>query len=130
MATMEVKSAERGKATGGMRTGAIVLAITAGLAGLVSAILALMVGGLGAAVEPEGVSQVIGLGWSVLGLSLLLGLIGAALWIAKPQLGELIMAIAGVTIVFSISMVAVIVRPLFLVRRYWAEFGRRDKVRP
>jgi hypothetical protein len=130
MATKDVKSAERGEARGGMRTGAIVIGIIAGLAGLVSAVLALMVGGLGAAVEPEGASQVIGLGWSALGLSLLLGLIGAALWIVKPQLAPLIMATAGVAIVFSISMIAVIARPLFLVRRFWAEFGRRPKVRP
>jgi hypothetical protein len=121
MATKEVKAAERGEARGGMRTGALVLGIIAGLAGLLSAVLALMVGGLGAAVEPEGASQVIGLGWTALGLSLLLGLIGAALWIAKPQLAPLIMATAGVAIVFSISMVAVIARPLFVVRRFWAE---------
>ena len=121
METKEVKSAERGEARGGMRTGAIVMGIVAGLAGLLSAVLALMVGGLGAAVEAEGASQVIGLGWSALGLSLLLGLIGAALWIAKPQLGELIMAAAGIAIVFSISMIAVIARPLFVVRRFWAE---------
>ena len=127
MATKEVKSAERGEVRGGMRTGAIVIGIIAGLAGLVSAVL--MVGGVGAAVEAEGASQVIGLGWSALGLSLL-GLIGAALWIAKPQLATLIMATAGVAIVLSISMFAVIARPLFLVRRFWAEFGRRPKVRP
>jgi hypothetical protein len=114
MATKEVKSAERGEARGGMRTSAVVLGIIACLAGLVSAVLALMVGGLG---------------WSALGLSLL-GLIGAALWIAKPQLATLIMATAGVAIVLSISMFAVIARPLFLVRRFWAEFGRRPKVRP
>jgi hypothetical protein len=127
MTTKEVKSAERGEARGGMRTGAIVIGIIAGLAGLVSAVL--MVGGVGAAVEAEGASQVIGLGWAALGLSLL-GLIGAALWIAKPQLAPLIMATAGVAIVLSISMFAVIARPLFLVRRFWAEFGRRPKVRP
>jgi hypothetical protein len=127
MATKQLKSAERGEARGGMRTGAIVLGIIAGLAGLVSAVLALMVGGLGAAVEAEGASQIIGLGWSALGLSLLLGLIGATLWIAKPQLAPMIMATAGVAIVFSISMVAVIVRPLFLVRRFWAEFDRRQR---
>ena len=127
MATKEVKSAERGKARGGMRTGAIVIGIIAGLAGLVSAVL--MVGGVGAAVEPEGASQVIGLGWSALGLSLL-GLMGAALWIAKSQLAALIMAAAGVAIVCSISILAVMARPLFLVRRSWAEFGRRPKVRP
>ena len=128
MATKEVKSAGRGKARGGMRTGAIVIGIIAGLAGLLSAVLALMVGGVGAAVEPEGAGQLIGLGWSALGFSLL-GLIGAALWIAKPQLAALIMATAGVAMVFSISIVAVIVRPLFLVRRFWAEFGRWPKVR-
>jgi hypothetical protein len=127
MATKQLKSAERGEARGGMRTGAIVLGIIAGLAGLMSAVLALMVGGLGAAVEAEGASQIIGLGWSALGLSLLLGLIGATLWIAKPQLAPMIMATAGVAIVFSISMVAVIVRPLFLVRRFWAEFDRRQR---
>ncbi len=43
VATKEVKSAERGEARGGMRTGAIVIGIIAGLAGLVSAVLALMV---------------------------------------------------------------------------------------
>jgi hypothetical protein len=58
------------------------------------------------------------------------GLIGAALSIAKLQLAPLIMAATGVAIVFSISMFAVIARPLFLVRRFWAEFGRRPKVRP
>ena len=129
MATKEEKAVEQGEARGGMRTRAIVIGIIAGLAALVSAVLALMVGGVGAAVEPEGVSQVIGLGWSALVISLL-GLIGAALWIAKPQLTPLIMAAAGVAIVFSISIVAVIARPLFLVRRFWAEFGRMPKVRP
>jgi hypothetical protein len=58
------------------------------------------------------------------------GLIGAALSIVKPQLAALIMAAAGAAIVLSISMFAVIVRPLFLVRRTWSEFGRRPKVRP
>jgi hypothetical protein len=34
---------------------------------------------------------------------------------AKPQLAALIMAAAGVAIVFSISMFAAVARPLFLV---------------
>ena len=50
--------------------------------------------------------------------------------IAKSQLAALIMAAAGVAIVCSISILAVMARPLFLVRRSWAEFGRRPKVRP
>jgi hypothetical protein len=43
--------------------------------------------------------------------------------LAKPQLAALIMAAAGVAIVFSISMVAVIARPLFVVRRFCAEMA-------
>ena len=50
-----------------MRTGALVLGIIAGLAGLVSAVLALFVGGLGGAFDAEGAGTVVGLGWSALG---------------------------------------------------------------
>ena len=110
-----------------MRTGAIVIGIIAGLAGLVSAVL--MVGGIGAAFEPEGASQVIGLGWSALGL-LATGTHRGSPVDREASAGPLIMATAGVAIVFSISMFAVIARPLFVVRRFWAEFGRRPKVRP
>ena len=127
MATKEVKAVERGEARGGMRTGAIVLGIVAGLAGLVSAVLALIVGGVGAAVEAEGASQVIGLGWSALGFSLL-GLFGAAMSIAKPRLAALVMAVAGIAVAISISLFAVIATPLFLVGALLAFLGRRPKV--
>jgi hypothetical protein len=100
---MATDEARRAESRGGMRTGAIVLGIVAGLAGLVSAVLALMIGGVGATFEAHGVTQVLASGWSVLVFSLL-GLIGSALWIAKPHLAALIMAAAGVAIVFSISM--------------------------
>jgi hypothetical protein len=50
-----------------------------------------------------------------------------AMRIAKSQLAALIMAAAGVAIVCSISILAVMARPLFLVRRSWAEFGRSPK---
>jgi hypothetical protein len=126
MATKQVKAVERGEARGGMRTGAIVLGIVAGLAGLVSAVLALMVGGIGAAVEAEGASQVIGLGWSALGFSLL-GLFGAAMSIAKPRLAALVMAVAGIAVAISISLFAVIATPLFLVGALLAFLGRRPK---
>jgi hypothetical protein len=49
---------------------------------------------------------------------------------AKSQLAALIMAATGVAIVLSISMLAVMARPLFLVRRSWAEFGSSPKGRP
>jgi hypothetical protein len=107
-----------------MRTGALVLGIIAGLAGLVSAVLALMVGGVGAAFEAEGASQIIGLGWSALGFSLL-GLVGAALSIAKPRLAALVMTVAGIAVAISISIFAVIATPLFLLGALLAFLGRR-----
>jgi hypothetical protein len=111
---MATKEAQRAEGKSGMWTGAIVLGIIAGLAGVLSAVHAIMTGGVGATFEAHGATQVIASGWSALVFSLL-GLIGAALWIAKPHLGELIMAAAGVAIVFSISMFAAVARPLFLV---------------
>ena len=49
--------------------------------------------------------------------------------IAKRQLAALIMAAAGVAIVFSISMFAVIARPLFLVAALLGRV-RQDAQRP
>jgi hypothetical protein len=126
---MTTKEVQRAEGRSGMRTGAIVLGIIAGLAGVLSAVLAIMIGGVGATFEAHGATQVIASGWSALVFSLL-GLIGAAaLWIAKPHLAALIMAAAGIAIVFSISMFAVIARPLFLVA---ARLGRvrQDAQRP
>jgi hypothetical protein len=123
MATKEVKAVERGEARGGTRTGAIVIGVIAGLAGLASAVLALMVGGIGAAFEAEGASQIIGLGLSTLGFSLL-GLFGAALSIARPRLAALVMAVAGIAVAISISIFTVIATPLFLVGALLAFLGR------
>jgi hypothetical protein len=53
-----------------------------------------------------------------------------AMRIAKSQLAALIMAAPAVAIVCSISILAVMARPLFLVRRSWAEFGSSPKGRP
>ena len=53
-----------------------------------------------------------------------------AMRIAKSQLAALIMAAPAVAIVCSISILAVMARPLFLMRRSWAEFGMRPKGRP
>jgi hypothetical protein len=49
--------------------------------------------------------------------------------IAKPQLAALIMTAAGVAIVFSISMFAVIARPLFLVAALLGRVRQEAKIR-
>ena len=97
-----------------MRTGALVLGIIAGLAGIVSAVLALFVGGLGGAFEAEGSGTIVGLGWSALFFSLL-GLMGAALSLAKPRIAAVTMLVAAIAVGISISLFTVIASPLFLV---------------
>jgi hypothetical protein len=49
--------------------------------------------------------------------------------IAKPQLAALIMTAAGVAIVFSISMFAVIARPLFVVAALLGRVRQEAKIR-
>jgi hypothetical protein len=109
-----------------MRTGALVLGIIAGVAGLISAVLALMIGGIGGAFDAKGAGQVVGLGWSALAFSLV-GLVGAALSLAKPVLAAVIMLLAGVAIAISISLFAVIATPLFLVAALLAFLGRNTR---
>ena len=63
---MATKEAQRAGGKSGMWTGAIVIGIIAGLAGLMSAVNAIMTGGVGATFEVHGATQVIASGWSAL----------------------------------------------------------------
>jgi hypothetical protein len=126
MATKEVKAAERGEGRGGMRTGALVLGIIAGLAGLASAVFALWFGLMGDAFDANWGSGIMVQGWVALGFSLF-GLIGAALSGAKPRLAALVMAVAGVALFIAIYLFATIATPLFLVGALLAFLGRRPK---
>ena len=92
-------------------------------AGIVSAVLALFVGGLGGAFEAEGSGTIVGLGWSALFFSLL-GLVGAALSLAKPRIAAVVMLVAAIAVGISISLFAVIASPLFLVAALLTFLGR------
>lgn len=109
-----------------MRIAALVLGIIAGIAGLVSAVFALAVGGLGGAFEAEGSGTIVGLGWSALFFSLF-GLVGGALSMAKPRIAAAIMLVASAAILISISMFALIATPLFLVAAVLAFLGRHKQ---
>ncbi len=110
-----------------MRTGALVLGIIGGLFGIISAVITLFVGGIGGAVGAEGAGTVVGLGWAALFFSLL-GLVGAALSLAKPVLAAVIMAITAIAIAISISLFAVIATPmLLLIAALSAFLGRNTR---
>jgi hypothetical protein len=109
-----------------MRTGGLVLGIIGGVAGLISAVIALVVGGIGGAFEAEGSGMVVYLGWSALFFSLL-GLVGAALSLAKPVVAAVLMAVAAIAIGISISLFAVIATPLLLIAALLAFLGRNTR---
>lgn len=75
-----------------------IIALLAGIFGVLAAIVTLMIGGIGAGFEAEGASTVVGLGWGGIGFSFLTIILGAVAMGAKGKVpGILIMlcAIAG-----------------------------------
>jgi hypothetical protein len=103
-----------------MRIAALIIGILGGLFGILSAVLALVVGGIG------GSGTVVGLGWSAL-VFCILGFLGAGLAMGRPRLGALILLIAAIGITISVSWFAVIAAPLFLVAALLAFLGRRGE---
>jgi len=95
------------------------------LFGLLGAAFALTVGGVGEAVEAEGASQVVSQGWAAVALSFV-GLLGAALALARPRLASLLMLIAGIGGIIAISVAYVFGGILLIVSSILAFLGRKS----
>lgn len=96
------------------------------MAGLVGAIFALLVGGIGIAVNAEGATSIVGLAWAAMGLSIL-GIIGGALAGAKAKTSGVLMLIAGIDGLIAVSMAYIIAAPLLMVGGIMAFFTGRPK---
>ncbi|MBG9714221.1 DUF4064 domain-containing protein [Bacillus sp. CCB-MMP212] len=77
------------------RTTEFVLGLIGGIFGVLGAVLALMIGGMGAAFEAEGADSIIGLGWAAVGLSIL-GIVGSVVVKNKAKAGGIMMTIAAI----------------------------------
>ncbi len=109
-----------------MRIGALVLGILGGVFGIISAIAALFIGGMGGAFEAEGAGTVTNLGWSAL-IFCFVGLLGGGLVLAKPKLGSGLLLVAAIGITISISLFAVVAAPLLLLAAILGFFGRNKR---
>jgi len=109
-----------------MRTGAMVLGIIGGLAGIAGAFFALLVGGLGKAFGAAEAQTVIGLGWAAIPLSLL-GIVGGAMAKAKPTAAGILMLISGIGGFIAISMGYIIAGPLLVIGGVFALIGRKER---
>lgn len=107
-----------------MKIAALVIGVIGGVFGIIAAVLALTIGGIGTAVGAEGASMVTGLGWLAL-LFCVIGFLGAGLAMAKPVLGAVLLIVSAVGITISISYFAIASAPLFLIAGILAFFGRK-----
>lgn len=75
-----------------------IIALVAGIFGVIGAIVTLLIGGIGAGLEAENASTVVGLGWGGIGFSFLTIILGAVALVAKGRLPGLLLmccAVAG-----------------------------------
>lgn len=108
-----------------MKTASLVIGILGGVFGIISAIMALAVGGLGQAFHTHNGTEVAQLGWLAL-VCALVGILGAGLVMAKPRLGAAILLIAAIGITISISFFAVVAAPLLFIAAVLGFFGRKS----
>ncbi|APH65937.1 DUF4064 domain-containing protein [Bacillus subtilis] len=77
------------------RTTEFVLGLIGSIFGFFGAIIALFVGGIDASINSTGTSEIIGLGWGAVFLSIL-GIVASILVKSKPKLGGVLLIISGV----------------------------------
>lgn len=119
-----------------MRGGALALGLTGGIIGLIAAVLALTVGGIGQAIQGSSADSttqanfgmvVVG-GWVALGASIV-GIIGGALAMGRPAAGGIMMLMAAIAGFVGVSLFYIISGPLLLVGAILAFVASR-KPRP
>jgi hypothetical protein len=109
-----------------MKIAAMVLGLIGGVIGLVAAGFALAVGGIGSVVGAQGAHTVVGSGWAALALSVL-GIVGAALALARPRFAAVLMIIAALGGLISVSWAYIVAFPLLLIGGLLAFFGRGSR---
>lgn len=109
------------------RTTEFVLGLLGGIFGFFGAILALFIGGVDAAISSSGNSEIIGLGWAAIFLSIL-GIVGAVLVKGKPKAGGIMMLISSIGGLISISLFYLLPFVLLLIAGLMGIF-RKEKTK-
>ncbi len=110
-----------------MRIAALVVGIIGAMAGFIGGVIALVAGGIGGAFGAESAGTVAGLGLAGIGFSVV-GLVGAALAIAKPKIAAILMVISAVGGTISISAAYILAALLLAIAALFAFLGRKDRV--
>lgn len=108
------------------RTTEFVLGLIGGIFGILCAFIALFIGGVASAMEAEGASNVIGLGWAAVVLSIL-GIVGSVMVKSKAKVGGAMMTIAAIGGFICISFIYILPAVLLLIGGLMGIF-RKEKV--
>ena len=104
-----------------MKIAALIIGIFGAMAGFIGAIVALFLGGIGAAFGAG--TEVAWLGFGALAMSVV-GLVGAALSIAKPRAAAVLMVISAILGVIFVFVAYILATILLLVAALLAFLGR------
>lgn len=107
-----------------MRVTSLILGIIGGIAGFSGAVFALFFGGVDAAFSASGTSSIVGLGIVAIFFSLI-GLVGGALALNRPKIAGIMMLIAAIGGLISISWGYVVAFPVLLIGGILALIGQR-----
>lgn len=107
----------------GKLTASMVLGITGGVIGIFAALIAMFIGGVGAAFAAEGGGTIIGLGFAAVFIAVL-GIVGGAMARSKPKPAAIMQLLAGFGGFIAVSAAWLISGPLLLVGSALAWAGR------
>ncbi|MFH1142001.1 MAG: hypothetical protein V1724_10195 [Chloroflexota bacterium] len=110
-----------------MRIAALVIGIIGAMAGFIGGLIALVAGGIAGAFGAESAGTVEGLGLAGIGFSVV-GLVGAALAIAKPKVAAILMVISAVGGIISIFVAYILAALLLGIAALLAFLGRNKRV--
>jgi hypothetical protein len=106
-----------------MRSAALILGLIGGIIGLFAAGFAIVVGGIGTAVQANRAGTVVVLGFIALGLAVI-GIVGGALAQTKPRAAALLMVVAGIAGFVAVSLFWIVAGVLLLIGALLAFLGR------
>jgi len=105
-----------------------IIALVAGIFGIFAAVFTLAVGGLGAGLEAEGASTVVGLGWGGVAFSFLTIILGAVALGAKGRLPGILLMICAVAGAILGGTIVAVFMALAFIGGLIATFGGQKQV--
>ncbi len=108
-----------------MRIAGLIIGVLGSVAGFIGAVFALVVGGIGGALNLEDAGTVTSLAFVALGSSIV-GLVGATLSMAKPRLAASLMLVSAIVGVIAVSMAYALATALLLIGAAMTFFGRNE----